>query len=124
MAQRAAHVQQGARGIQVDAHAQIEIRLGLTADDGGQVKDDAGIGVDGCAQHGGVGDVAHPRMHALVGEGVRLHDVQQVDARDGLRAACVQRQRALLKQLSSQPLAQKSGAAGDQDFHGGVLASC
>ncbi|MOA31277.1 hypothetical protein D3C78_1524260 [compost metagenome] len=89
------------------------------------MEDGAGIGVDGCAQHIGVGDVAHPRMHARVsGEGIGLDDGQQVDACDGLRAVGVQRQRALLQQFASQPLAQESGAAGNQDFHGGMLASC
>ncbi|KAG1245849.1 hypothetical protein G6F65_021003 [Rhizopus arrhizus] len=72
----------------------------------------ARIRADGLAQHRRGGDVADLRIHARIGQRVGFHDVQQVDPRDGLRAAAIQRQRALLQQFAGQPLAQESGAAG------------
>ena len=70
MAGGAASLQQMARCVQIDLHAQVEIRLGLAADDGGQMKDRADIRLDEALQEGWIGDVALNSLDALVGRSV------------------------------------------------------
>ncbi|MNT21751.1 hypothetical protein D3C72_1570990 [compost metagenome] len=117
MSQFAADVEQQSRGVEVDAHAQLEIGFRLAADDGGQVEDRAGLRIDGSAHESTVGDVARDHCHARIVEIMRGHHVDQYQLADRLQLAVAVRQLALRQQLARQALPEESGAAGNQYFH-------
>ncbi|MNY36851.1 hypothetical protein D3C86_1713690 [compost metagenome] len=116
MAQLPAGFEQRARGIQVHAHAKVEVSLGLPADHGGQVEHGAGIGIHRAGQHGRVGEVAGDHAHARIVD-LRRYHVQQRQAvdRDGL---AVEVKAAALEQQAGQLQAEEAGAAGNQYIHG------
>ena len=58
--QRAATLEQIARRVDVDAHADIEVGFGLPADDGGEVEDAVGV-----RRHHRVDDRAIGRLPAI-----------------------------------------------------------
>jgi hypothetical protein len=101
--------QQVARGVQVDAHAQVEIGLGCAADHGGQMEYRLRVAVDGTLQHGGIGDVAGEGFDSRVVQVGGSRHVEQHQLVDGAAVEL-----AAFQQFPGQLLAEKAGAAGDQ----------
>src|SRR5690606_32735891 len=62
----AADIEQQARTVEVDAHAEFEVGLRAAADDSSQVKDSHGIGIDRRFDDGRAGEVAGDDPYARV----------------------------------------------------------
>jgi len=117
MTARAADLQQRSRRVEVDAHAEIEIRLSLAADNGSKVKDRGGIGVDQALEQRRIGNVAGERADPRVAGRWGRDDVEEHEAVDCLFPAVEAGELAALEQLLRQTLSEKSCAAGDENFH-------
>ncbi|KAJ3472047.1 hypothetical protein NLI96_g13414 [Meripilus lineatus] len=117
MAARATHLEQRARRVEVDPHAEIEIGFGLPADDRREVEDRARLRIDRAFEHRAIGDVADDRRHARVTEIAALDDAEQHQLVDLAGPAVRAGQLAALEQLARETLAEKAAAAGDQYFH-------
>lgn len=103
--------QQLAGGIEIDLHAEIEIALRMAADDGRQVEQHAAVGVDQPLRRAGLRQIERQTLQARIRQrGGRRGDVRQDQRVEGQRATAVQ-------QRFRQPLAEKTGAAGDDDVH-------
>ena len=116
----AAGVEEIARAVEIDAHAEIEVGLGRAADHGRQVDHRGRFLVDQRGHGCRVADVAGPVRDARVADPALGH-VEADDARNGLgdhpAAVVGEFEAALPKQRTHQLLAEKAGAAGDEDFH-------
>ena len=110
--------EQHARGVEIHAHSDIEVRLGLPADDGGQMEYRIGVGRDGAFSHGGVGQVAGHRCDAAIVEPRGRGHIQQYDRRDLALLSARVGERAALEQLAGEAAAEETAAAGDHDTHG------
>ena len=60
-AQRPAALEQRARRVEIHAHADVEVGLGLAADDGREVEDRVGVARDGARDDRRIGEVAGDR---------------------------------------------------------------
>ena len=114
-----AHLEQRARRIEVDAHAEIEVGLSLAADDRREMEDRGGLAVDHAGEECGIRDVPGDRHDPRVGGGRRGRDVHEREAIDPLRLAVGPSQRSALEQRPRQALTEKAGAAGNDDVHRG-----
>ncbi|ABA53116.1 hypothetical protein BURPS1710b_A0443 [Burkholderia pseudomallei 1710b] len=117
---RAAHVEQQARRIEVDPHPEVEIGFRLAAHDRREMEDRVRARVDRGLEHGAIGDVADARRHARIIEVVGLDDVEQHELVDAPRRAVRAGQLAAREQLFRETLAEKAGAAGDENLHRNV----
>ena len=70
MGEGAAAFEQVPRRVDVDAPAEVEVRLGLAAHHRGEVKDAVGVAADRRGDERGVGDVAGDGAHAWIGEAI------------------------------------------------------
>lgn len=95
-------LQQQPEGVDIDAHAQVEVRLGLTADDGRQVEDRVHLSFQGRLDDARTGDVAAQDPHPLIVQVRRRDHIQQGQALDLPRLALGIRQRAQRKQPAGQ----------------------
>jgi hypothetical protein len=102
----------------VDAHAEVEIRLGRAAHHGREMEHRVGVRRADTRDGPGVGDVTGDRFYFLQFLGTRRKcAVQQGDAGDGLAAQLPARE-----QRFGEFEAEEPAAAGDEDFHAGILA--
>src|SRR6185437_11300332 len=118
-AEGAARLEHGARPIEIDAVADIGIRLGLAAYHSGEVEDGAGALVDQLAHRCRFGNVAGDNLEPLVGgerrRGGRV--VEEHEFVDRRLAPIGTGQRAPLQQALRQAPADEAGTAGDDDPH-------
>jgi hypothetical protein len=99
--------------MQVDAHAEVEIRLRRRADDGGQVEHHVGAGRNGFRHGRRLGHVAGDAADGEGGVRHRRHvEVEQCQPGDGLAA-----QRAILCKPGRQLAAQEAAATENGDPH-------
>ena len=117
MAQGAAGFEQEAEGIDVDAHPQVEVGFGLTADHRGQVEDRACFHIDNLLDHRRVGNIAGDDFHPGIVKAFRRHHVEQHQFVDFLLNALSILQYTALQQLFCQTFSQKTGAACNQYVH-------
>ena len=96
-----------ARRVEVDAHADVEVGLGLAADDRGEMEHRVGVGRDGALDDGGVGEIAGDGRDARVGERRRGHDVEQHDLAESRATAARVGQRPALEQPRARRLPRK-----------------
>ncbi|MNS95165.1 hypothetical protein D3C72_1294100 [compost metagenome] len=124
MARAAAGVEQGARGVQVAAHAEVEVGLALAAHGGGEVEHGIGVGQRQCAVGGLLVQVALHELDACVGRevGGRRHAVGERDACDVFGRAASQCERAAGEQGAGEAGAEEAAAAGDENVHGVCLS--
>ena len=121
LGQRPAGLEDVAGAIQIDPVAEIEVLLGIGADDRGQMEHAIGARADQAAHRGRIGDVAGGRLEArIVGQAVGLDDIEQGDRPDRLHGAVPVHQRAAGKERARELLADEAGAAGDHDAHCGA----
>jgi hypothetical protein len=119
----AAGLQQRARGVDVAAHAEVEVGFAFAADGGGQVEDQRVVGAHHLrcriAAFQKLVEVADDGAHSWVRRqrGGRCDPVDQGDGLDGLRRAARKGKFSLFKQVAGKPGAQEAGAAGDDDVH-------
>ena len=111
----AATLEQRARGVEVDAHADVELRLRLPADDGGEMEHACPCRARRRARRRRVGEVAGDGRHARVAGQRRGRDVDERDRRDRAHASARVGERAALEELAGEAGAQEPGAAGDHD---------
>ena len=119
VAQLAAALEQVARRVEVDAHADVELGFGLPADDGGEVEHAGGVRGERRVDDGAVGDVAGDDAHARVVEAGGGHHVDEDDLAQRARLAAGVGQRPPREQRAGEAGAEEAGAAGDDDSHGG-----
>ena len=117
MTAAATDVEQQPRRVDVDPQAELEIRFRHPADDGRQVKNRRGVGVDRARQQIGIRDVAGDGDDAAVGEGWWRHDVDEHDPIDRPLTGITVLQRSPLEQLPGQTRPEEPGAAGNDDVH-------
>ena len=114
MAGATADLEQRARTVEVDAHPEVEIRLGLAADDGGQMEDGGGLRRNEPLEQRAVGDVAGHLGDARIVEAFRRDDVGQRDLVEPFVPAVSADEMSALEQPGCEGLAEETGAAGDQ----------
>jgi hypothetical protein len=107
--ERAAGLEHRAGAVEVDAVAEIGVRLGLTADHRSEVKDRIRAGRDHLADRGAVGDVAgHQTQPRVLGQwqcgGCVVEQHELVDV-------------AAVEQTQRHPAAEKPASTGDDDPH-------
>ncbi|CAE6843763.1 hypothetical protein R75465_06840 [Paraburkholderia aspalathi] len=82
-----ARFQQQTGRVQIDAHAEIEIRLGLPTHDRGKMEDGRRPVVDHALEHAALGDIAHFRAYTRIAEIASVHHVKQHQFGNRLRLA-------------------------------------
>src|SRR5207245_5129586 len=118
--QRAAALEQQTRRIDIDAPAEVEIRLGFAAHHGGKVEH-AVCAVGECSvDERRITEVAGDGVHARVRLRGRAGDVDERNVLDRSLLAARISQVAASEQCGGELAAEKSGAAGDDNTH----ASC
>jgi len=109
--------EQQPRRIEIDAHAKLEIRLSLAADNRSQMEDGRRSSVDHAFQHAALGDIADLDAHPAIVKPTRRNHVQQHKLGQRLRLAMRVFQCAARQQFTREPLAEKTRTASDQYFH-------
>ncbi len=119
----AAAFEELARGVEVAAHAKVEVGLALAADGRREVEHGLHLAQRQRARGELLAQVAQQRLHARIKRqvGGRRHAVYQHQALDGLRGRAGQRQAALRQQGARQARAEEAASAGDEDVHGELL---
>ena len=116
--ERAAALEQRSRGIDVDAPAEVEVRFGFTAHDGGEMKD--AVGASASARSISAGSAMSPVNDRTRGsaEPARRPTSTSVTRSICARLASRVGKRAARQQCGGEFAAEESGAAGDDDVHG------
>jgi hypothetical protein len=109
------------RRIDVDSHAEIEVRFGHSAHHGGKMEHRAGRRIDDAVEQPAIRDVAGDGCYARISERRRSSHIDQNKSLDRARPAVAIVQRAAFEQLSREPGSEKSGAAGHHHVHCGIL---
>jgi hypothetical protein len=106
--------------LEIDAHALVEVLLGLAADDGRQMKHGAGFRVDQLVRCVGFAEVAVAGLQTLVlGKGLRRRaDVGDQNLVDFPFLAVGSRDAAAFEQRVDEPRSEKTRATGHQYLHG------
>ena len=117
MTELAAELQQMARRVEIDPHAQIEICLRLAAHHRRQMKNRRRLGIDGPLEHLAIGDVTRDLPDAGVGHARRSDDVDERDRIDSGGAAVGSAEDAALEQRFCQPSPEKPCSAGNDNIH-------
>jgi hypothetical protein len=91
-AERARSFKNQAGGLEIDFHADSEIRLRLAADNRGEMKDAVGTGIDRRRNRLRIADVTGQHADARIIHPLSRHDIQQRDATDRPHLAIAVRQ--------------------------------
>ena len=117
-------IQQRARGVEVAAHAQVEVGLALRAHRRGEMEDEVGAGGRQFAARKESKQVPLHAAHARIGGQVGRcgTEVGQHDLLDATRRCAAQGQGARGQQRTGESGAEEAGATGDQDVHAPSIA--
>ena len=95
----------------------VEVRFRHPADDGREVEDGGGAGIDDIGEQGALRDVADHVLDPRIDDGRRWRDIEEDEPLDRTFLPVRALQRAELQQRAGQPLAKKSGASGNHYCH-------
>ncbi len=118
--QLATALEQRASRVEVDAHADVELRFRLAAHHRRKMEDGIGVVRHDPFNQRGLGKIAGHHRDAPVGDR-RGDDVDQHQVADLVRLAAGVGERAASEEGAREATAQEAGAAGDHDAHGRIL---
>jgi hypothetical protein len=111
-----ADFEQRACGVEIDPHAQVEVRFGHSADDGREMEDRRRVRIDRGLQEPRIADISCDLPNASIRHRRAGDDVDQRDAIDD-RAAVVRRTERASQERLGKATAKKTGAARDNHVH-------